>query len=126
VAGVPRTLGSQSHACVPHDAGATLYDARELFDAHNPRADGLLRSIASELPAAVATCAAAAAAELDPVRQAALLKVRAVASSTPPDGGMSWITTHRQRGLLHGSGDDGVWAQFTGTLEARRCRCQVY
>lgn len=52
-----------------------LYDARELFDSQNPRADGLLRSIAGDLPAAVATCVSAAAAELDPLRQSVLLKV---------------------------------------------------
>ena len=71
----------------PHTAGAVLYDARALFDAQNPQADGLLRSVVADLPAAVAACATAAAAELDPVRQAALLKVRPkishAASCTP-------------------------------------------
>ena len=63
---------------VPHFElceGALLYDARQLFDAGEARADEVLRSIAEELPAAVTTCVEAAAAELEPARQAALMKV---------------------------------------------------
>ena len=56
-------------------AGALLYDARELFDAADARADEGLRSIVQALPDAVATCVDAAAAELDEARQAALIKV---------------------------------------------------
>jgi hypothetical protein len=58
------------------EAGALLYDARDMFDKQNAKADEVLRSIVNSLPEAVATCAAAAAAELDPLRQTALLKVR--------------------------------------------------
>ncbi|KAK9823042.1 hypothetical protein WJX81_002597 [Elliptochloris bilobata] len=54
--------------------GALLYDARALFDAQDARADEVLRSIAGALPNAVRTCLAAASAELDLARQAALLK----------------------------------------------------
>ena len=57
-------------------AGAILYDARQLFDSHNAKADELLRNVASSLPDAVATCLQAAGAELNPIRQAALMKVR--------------------------------------------------
>ena len=60
--------------------GAVLYDARQLFDGHNAKADVLLRSVAEALPEAVATCLDAAGAELSPLRQAALLKVRRVAT----------------------------------------------
>lgn len=70
---VPAALG-QVFSVGSTEPGAVLFDAREMFDASNPRADGLLRSIAADLPAAVATCTAAAAADLDPLRQAALLK----------------------------------------------------
>jgi hypothetical protein len=56
--------------------GAVLYDARQLFDGHNAKADVLLRSVAEALPEAVATCLEAAGAELSPLRQAALLKVQ--------------------------------------------------
>lgn len=88
-------------------AGAVLYDARELFDAHSPRADGLLRSIAQELPAAVAACASAAAADLDPLRQAQLLKVpaRPPASASPKGG--------RGRG---GEGRNGFTAEHDDCL----------
>ena len=62
-------------------AGALLYDARELFDAQNAAlADEGLRAIVGQLPAAVATCVDAAQAELDPTRQAALIKARSVGS----------------------------------------------
>lgn len=57
-------------------AGAILYDARQLFDSHNAKADELLRNVASALPDAVATCLLAAGDELNPIRQAALMKVR--------------------------------------------------
>jgi hypothetical protein len=57
------------------DAGALLYDGRDMFDKQNAKADEVLRSIVNSLPEAVATCAAAAAAELDPLRQTVLLKV---------------------------------------------------
>lgn len=57
-------------------AGAILYDARQLFDSHNAKADELLRNVASALPDAVTTCLQAAGAELNPIRQAALMKVR--------------------------------------------------
>lgn len=53
-----------------------LFDARCLFDGEEARADEVLRSIATDLPEAVATCAAAAAADHSPARQAALLKAR--------------------------------------------------
>ena len=56
-------------------AGALLFDARCLFDQEEARADEVLRSIATDLPEAVGTCAAAAAADHSPARQAALLKV---------------------------------------------------
>lgn len=58
-------------------AGALLYDARRLFDAQDARATGELLEIlkAGDLPAAVTTCLRAAAAELDPNKQAALMKV---------------------------------------------------
>lgn len=58
-----------------------LYDARQLFDAHNAKADVLLRSVAGALPEAVATCLDAAGADLSPLRQAALLKVPDISSS---------------------------------------------
>jgi len=61
--------------CSP--AGALLFDARQLFEQQNARADEALRSIVGQLAEAVTTCVDAAAAELDPVRQAALMKVRA-------------------------------------------------
>ena len=57
-------------------AGALLYDARELFDQQNAKADEGLRSIVQSLPEAVATCVDAAQAELDEPRQIALMKVR--------------------------------------------------
>ena len=56
-------------------AGASLLDARTMFDQGNPRADEVLRSIAQTLPEAVHTCVNAAAAELDRSRQSALLRV---------------------------------------------------
>ncbi|KAK9907253.1 hypothetical protein WJX75_000093 [Coccomyxa subellipsoidea] len=54
--------------------GALLYDARELFDQQNAKADEGLRSIVASLPEAVATCVDAAQAELDETRQVALMK----------------------------------------------------
>lgn len=59
-------------------AGALLFDARSLYDQKSPKADELLRGILDSLPEAVATCTDAAGAELDPVRQAALLRVCAL------------------------------------------------
>ena len=56
-------------------AGAMLFDARQLFDQREAKADAALRAIATRLPEAVATCLDAAAADLDAPRQAALLKV---------------------------------------------------
>ena len=64
-------------------AGALLYDAQALFDAQDARADEVLRSIAGALPAAVLTCLAAAGAELNPARQAALLKARRFVAMQP-------------------------------------------
>lgn len=58
-------------------AGALLFDARQLFEQQNARADEALRSIVGGLPEAVASCVDAAGAELDPVRQAALMKASA-------------------------------------------------
>ena len=52
-----------------------LYDARRLFDSGSARADDVLRSIVGQLPEAVRTCLDAALAELDILRQRALLKV---------------------------------------------------
>ena len=60
-------------------AGALLFDARQLFDQQNAHADEALRSIVGNLPEAVGSCVEAAGADLDPIRQAALLKVIAVA-----------------------------------------------
>ncbi|KAL4852826.1 hypothetical protein ACK3TF_006093 [Chlorella vulgaris] len=56
--------------------GALLYDARRLFDAHDARATGELLELVrgGEVGAAAEDCLAAAAAELDPLKQAALLK----------------------------------------------------
>lgn len=70
-----RQLQCVDRACVV--AGALLYDARRLFDAQDARATGELLEIlkAGDLPAAVTTCLRAAAAELDPHKQAALMKV---------------------------------------------------
>ena len=56
-------------------AGALLYDARELFDQQNAKADEGLRSIVQTLPEAVAACVDAAEAELEEPRQVALMKV---------------------------------------------------
>lgn len=64
----------------PRSAGALLYDARELFDQQNAKADEGLRSIVASLPEAVATCVDAAQAELDETRQVALMKVCAHAT----------------------------------------------
>jgi len=52
-----------------------LFDARTMYDQENPKADEVLRGIVESLPEAVGSCVDAAAAELDPVRQSALLKV---------------------------------------------------
>ncbi len=52
-----------------------MYDARELFDQQNAKADEGLRSIVQSLPEAVATCVEAAQAELEEPRQVALMKV---------------------------------------------------
>ncbi|KAL3162570.1 hypothetical protein ABBQ38_008623 [Trebouxia sp. C0009 RCD-2024] len=54
--------------------GALLFDARQLFEQQNARADEALRSIVGQLPQAVATCVDAAGAEMDSIRQAALMK----------------------------------------------------
>ena len=54
-----------------------MFDARQLFEQQNARADEALRSIVGQLAEAVTSCVDAAAAELDPVRQAALMKVPA-------------------------------------------------
>ena len=58
-------------------SGASLFDARTMFDQDNPRADEVLRSIAQSLPQAVHTCLDAASADLEKPRQAALLRVSA-------------------------------------------------
>ena len=63
-------------------SGALLFDARQLFEQQNARADEALRSIVGQLPQAVATCVDAAGADMDPVRQAALMKV-SPPSATP-------------------------------------------
>ncbi len=73
---------------MPRSAGALLYDARELFDQQNAKADEGLRSIVASLPEAVATCVDAAQAELDEGRQVALMKVRAC----NPNGRDSTVT----------------------------------
>jgi hypothetical protein len=56
--------------------GALLYDARRLFDAQDARATAELLDIlrAGNLPVAAATCLRAAAGELDPEKQAALVR----------------------------------------------------
>ncbi|PRW05770.1 Vacuolar sorting-associated 16 [Chlorella sorokiniana] len=70
--------------------GALLYDARRLFDAQDARATGELLDLvrSGELAGAVDDCLAAAAAELDPLKQAALLKAscygRAFRQLEPP------------------------------------------
>jgi hypothetical protein len=56
-------------------AGAMLFDARTMYDQENPKADEVLRGIVESLPEAVGSCVDAAAAELEPIRQSALLKV---------------------------------------------------
>lgn len=56
-----------------------MFDARQLFEQQNARADEALRSIVGQLPEAVSSCVDAAGSELDPVRQAALMKVQAPA-----------------------------------------------
>ena len=56
-------------------AGALLFDARQSFEQQKASADEALRSIVGQLAEAVTSCVDAAGAELDPVRQAALLKV---------------------------------------------------
>lgn len=58
--------------------GATLFDARQMFDTQDVKADEFLREIVSDgrLPEAVETCANAALSDFDPIRQKALLKVR--------------------------------------------------
>ena len=66
-------LRTASHTGIP--AGALLYDARELFDQQNAKADEGLRGIVQALPEAVATCVDAAQAELEEPRQVALMKV---------------------------------------------------
>lgn len=63
------------HRHVPVGAGALLFDARQLFEQQNAKADEALRSIVGQLPEAVASCVDAAGADLDPIRQAALMKV---------------------------------------------------
>ena len=71
--GLQAALTCCLHAAL--SAGAMLFDARQLFDQREAKADAALRAIASRLPEAVATCLDAAAADLDAPRQAALLKV---------------------------------------------------
>ncbi|RMZ53249.1 hypothetical protein APUTEX25_005238 [Auxenochlorella protothecoides] len=58
------------------EPGALLFDARRLYEAGDARATAELLELvrAGTLPAAVAACLAAAAAELDPARQEALLR----------------------------------------------------
>ncbi|KAL4440601.1 hypothetical protein ABPG75_003602 [Micractinium tetrahymenae] len=59
--------------------GALLYDARRLFDAQDARATGELLDLvrSGQLAGAVDDCLTAAAAELDPLKQAALIKAAA-------------------------------------------------
>ena len=71
--GLQTALTCCLHAAL--SAGAMLFDARQLFEQREAKADAALRAIASRLPEAVATCLDAAAADLDAPRQAALLKV---------------------------------------------------
>ena len=63
-------------------SGALLFDARQLFEQQNARADEALRSIVEQLPQAVATCVDAAGADMDPLRQAALMKVSPICNPT--------------------------------------------
>lgn len=56
-------------------SGALLFDARQLFEQQNAKADEALRSIVGQLPEAVTSCVDAAGADMDPIRQAALMKV---------------------------------------------------
>ena len=80
---VRREVGlAVSHAAAP--AGALLYDARELFDQQNAKADEGLRGIVQTLPEAVATCVDAAQAELEEPRQVALMKVGGRAEAGSP------------------------------------------
>ena len=74
------TACKRHHNCAA--VGALLFDARQLFEQQNARADEALRSIVRQLPQAVASCVEAAGADLDPVRQAALMK--ASPPITPP------------------------------------------
>lgn len=64
-------------------SGALLFDARQLFEQQNARADEALRSIVGQLPQAVATCVDAAGAEMDSIRQAALMKVHPTCNPRP-------------------------------------------
>ncbi|KAA6418805.1 MAG: vacuolar sorting-associated 16 protein [Trebouxia sp. A1-2] len=66
--------------------GALLLDARQLFERQNARADNALRSIVGQLPEAVTSCVDAAGAELDPVRQAALMKAGCYGRAFCPAG----------------------------------------
>mmetsp|Transcript_15272 Transcript_15272/g.46155 ORF Transcript_15272/g.46155 Transcript_15272/m.46155 type:complete len:862 (+) Transcript_15272:225-2810(+) len=102
--------------------GAVLYDARELFDEHSPRADGLLRSIAAELPAAVAACVSAAVADLDPLRQAQLLKSACYGRAFVPAGGFprdGIVSVVRRLRILNALREPEVGIPLTGAqLEA--------
>ena len=76
-------------------AGALLLDARQLFERQNARADNALRSIVGQLPEAVTSCVDAAGAELDPVRQAALMKVQA-----PAPAEVKYCSSRRYQSML--------------------------
>ena len=52
-----------------------MYEAAELFDKRSPRADEYIRSIKSDLVAAVDTCIDAAGREFEVTWQKKLLKV---------------------------------------------------
>ena len=75
-------------------AGALLYDARRMFDAGNAKADDTLRSIVDRLPEAVTACLEAATADMDLVRQTALLKVSSQPACCRP------VLAHRHAGPL--------------------------
>lgn len=64
-------------------AGALLLDARQLFEQQNAKADEALRSIVGQLPEAVTSCVDAAGADMEPVRQTALMKVSNGTQRTP-------------------------------------------
>ncbi|KAK9815234.1 hypothetical protein WJX72_000416 [[Myrmecia] bisecta] len=70
------------------EPGALLFHARELFDAHNAKADEVLRSIAGSLPEGVATCVDAAGADFDSGRQTALMKAACYGVAFCPAGSL--------------------------------------